>query len=69
MNFVALLRTLFQRTPLDHCIYEDDDDDDVDDDDDERSISTAKKKKKKRIRMFINKNYLSMTFIFLRGLS
>ena len=62
MNFVALLRTLFQRTPLDHCIYEDDDDDDdVDDDDDERSISTAKKKKKNRIRMFIKKKYMSMT--------
>ena len=54
MNFVAFLRTLFQRTPLDHCIYEDDDDD-VDDDDDERSISTAKKKKKRELECLLTK--------------
>ena len=68
MNFVAFLKTLFHRTPLHHCIYEEEEEEE--EEDDERSISTAKKKKKKkRIRMFINKNYLSMTFIFLRGLS
>ena len=61
MNFVAFLRTLFQRTPLDHCIYEDDDDDDDDDDDvdddddDERSISTAKKKKKRELECLLTK--------------
>ena len=44
MNFVAFLKTLFHRTPLDHCIYEEEEEEE--DDDDERSISTAKKKKK-----------------------
>ena len=42
MNFVAFLKTLFHRTPLDHCIYEEEEEEE---DDDERSISTAKKKK------------------------
>ena len=43
MNFVAFLKTLFHRTPLDHCIYEEEEEEE-----DERSISTAKKKKKKK---------------------
>ena len=43
MNFVAFLKTLFHRTPLDHCIYEEEEEEE---DDDERSISKKKKKKK-----------------------
>ena len=45
MNFVAFLKTLFHRTPLDHCIYEEEEEEE-EEEEDERSISTAKKKKR-----------------------
>ena len=56
MNFVAFLKTLFHRTPLDHCIYEEEEEEEEEDeDDDERSISTAKKKKKRELECLLTK--------------
>ena len=54
MNFVAFLKTLFHRTPLDHCIYEEEEEEE-EEDDDERSISTAKKKKKRELECLLTK--------------